>query len=82
MEQFINFLRRVWLMIKGLIKRNTTIPSINQAKSPIVPINISYPNMPKAQPCPRGHGWKKRTRKTLGGADYLCNKCGAFFVSA
>jgi hypothetical protein len=38
------------------------------------------PNMPKYQPCPRGHGLKKRKRRTLGGAYYHCEKCGDFFV--
>lgn len=38
-------------------------------------------NMPRYQPCPYGHGWKKRVEKTAGGAYYLCNRCpGKFFV--
>ena len=38
-------------------------------------------NMPRYQPYPLGHGWKKRTRKTMGGAYYGCSKCcDEFFV--
>lgn len=38
-------------------------------------------NMPKKQPCPEHHGLKKRTKKTLAGAFYWCNRCdGEFFV--
>jgi len=40
------------------------------------------PNMPKYQPCPRGHGMKRRTQKTAGGAYYACQQCGKFFVRA
>ena len=40
------------------------------------------PNMPKYQPCPRGHGGKKRKQKTIGGAYYLCERCGDYFVRA
>jgi len=40
-------------------------------------------NMPKHQPCPEGHGWKKRKSKAAGGARYWCNRCqGFFFVRA
>jgi hypothetical protein len=38
------------------------------------------PNMPKRQPCPRGHGWKRRKQKTMGGAYYGCRICGDFFI--
>lgn len=38
------------------------------------------PNMPRYQPCSRGHGQKRRKRKTMGGAYYGCKKCGDFFV--
>lgn len=38
-------------------------------------------NMPKYQPCPKNHGWKKQRHKTLGGAVYWCNLCqDEFFV--
>lgn len=37
-------------------------------------------NMPKKQPCPMGHGWKKRQAKTVGGALYYCNKCKSSFA--
>lgn len=40
------------------------------------------PNMPRYQFCPQGHGLKRRTRKTMGGAYYGCKKCGEFFVRA
>jgi len=40
------------------------------------------PNMPRYQPCHGGHGWKRRKRKTMGGAYYGCKKCGDFFVRA
>ena len=41
------------------------------------------PNMPKAQPCPLCRTWIKRKRKTMGGADYHCNRCkSGFFVRA
>jgi hypothetical protein len=39
-------------------------------------------NMPKYQPCPHCHGWKRRKEKTMGGAVYSCQKCGEFFVRA
>jgi hypothetical protein len=38
------------------------------------------PNMPKYQPCPQGHGWKRRKQKTMSGAYYSCPICGDFFV--
>jgi len=42
---------------------------------------VMLPNMPKYQPCPKGHGFKRRKEKTLGGASYHCNICGSdFFV--
>ena len=37
-------------------------------------------NMPKYQPCPFGHGWKKRIEKTMSGADYWCNVCRTRFL--
>jgi len=37
-------------------------------------------NMPKYQPCPEGHGWKRREEKTMGGANYWCNKCRRSFL--
>lgn len=37
-------------------------------------------NMPKRQPCPLGHGDKKRDYKTAGGATYWCNICKASFL--
>lgn len=42
-------------------------------------------NMPKSQPCPKGHGWKKREDKAImggvPGALYYCNRCkDSFFV--
>ena len=41
------------------------------------------PNIPKRQPCPMEHGWKKRDSKTVGGAYYWCNRCQHhFFVRA
>jgi len=39
----------------------------------------SGPNMPKYQPCPAGHGWKRRKHKTMGGAQYYCSNCKEFF---
>ena len=47
------------------------------------PVNTRQPgpNMPKSQPCPVGHGWKRRKEKTMGGANYHC-WCGDFFVRA
>lgn len=40
-------------------------------------------NMPQYQPCPAGHGWKRRREKTVRGATYWCEKCrGVFFVRA
>jgi hypothetical protein len=43
------------------------------------------PNMPKYQPCPKGHGLKKREDKAIvggiPGALYYCNICkDSFFV--
>lgn len=40
------------------------------------------PNMPKSQPCPECRGRAKRESKTMGGANYHCNKHGSFFVGA
>ena len=37
-------------------------------------------NMPKYQPCPLGHGWKKRNGKTMAGALYWCNVCQSSFL--
>ncbi len=37
--------------------------------------------MPKRQPCPECHGWRKRERKTVAGAFYNCTHCkNIFFV--
>lgn len=42
-----------------------------------------YLNMPQYQPCPAGHGWKRRITKRRGGATYWCERCRAlFFVRA
>lgn len=38
------------------------------------------PNMPKHQPCPLKHGWKKRVEKAKTGAYYGCNRCKALFM--
>ncbi len=38
------------------------------------------PDMPKYQPCPLGHGWKKRSSKTMAGALYWCNMCQSSFL--
>ena len=38
------------------------------------------PNAPKKQPCPLGHGWKKRVGKAMGGALYWCNVCQDEFL--
>lgn len=39
-------------------------------------------NMPEYQPCPKCRGRSKRESKTMGGANYHCNKHGSFFVRA
>ena len=44
-------------------------------------VGVFHHNMPKYQPCPFGHGWKRRRDKTLAGARYWCGQCaGSFFV--
>lgn len=47
----------------------------------------SGPNMPKYQPCPKGHGFKRIEDKavvgSVPGALYYCNQCkDNFFVRA
>jgi len=50
-------------------------------KMKLVSTSRGGPNMPQYQPCPLGHGWKKRKGKTMAGALYWCNICKAeFFV--
>ena len=40
------------------------------------------PDMPRRQPCPKCGGWRRRARKTLAGAWYLCSRCDrGFFVA-
>ena len=52
-------------------------------ESKAIDTRLFGPNMPKHQPCPEGHGWKRRESKTRGGARYWCNRCqGFFFVRA
>jgi len=43
-------------------------------------IKWRLPNMPRYQHCPNGHGQKRRVHKALGGALYMCNRCGSFHV--
>lgn len=91
-------IRRFWNWLKSLFRRRpkTILPSPLDEKlgarikkrqkregRAYVPTKFG-PNMPKYQPCPKGHGLqKKRKRKTLGGAYYYCNNCRSdFFVKA
>jgi len=74
-------------LFKKLFRRST--PPTPPPRFPSPPESPEYktistghggPNMPKKQPCPRGHGLKKRARKTMGGAFYFCNVCPVEFV--
>ena len=77
MKRIFYLFKRLWRLIRNLVKG--TSPIVPVQVSPQTPL-IRYLNMPKRQPCPFGHGWKKRVRKTIGGATYSCGKCGEFFV--
>jgi hypothetical protein len=86
-------IKKFWVWLKGLVNklfhRNTPKSmakprhtTIQEEKSRhITPVRLGH-NMPKYQPCPNGHGMKKRKEKTLTGAHYHCNKCGDFLVRA
>lgn len=75
-----DMLLRCWNWVKavllGLFRRDKHVAARAVQTYP----RYRYPNMPKRQPCPNGHGWKRRISKTLGGARYKCNKCRVFFV--
>ena len=75
----------IWRKLKAIVARllawlRHRTPAESQRPRRPASKRIRLPNMPKYQPCPNGHGSKKRTEKTLGGANYHCNKCGDFFV--
>jgi len=81
-----------WSRLKRLLKKKgeketpkpRIVPIAEKSSSiPSVPASRIVLNMPRRQPCPFGHGWKRRAYKTLGGAYYWCNICpAAFFVGA
>lgn len=81
--------KKIWEWVKAMVAKlfrqsKPTQVQMKCAESPkaIVPMRWRH-NMPKYQPCPNGHGWKKRREKTMRGANYWCNRClGNFFVSA
>jgi len=83
-QDFWNWLKA---LVSKLMKHSKATSPIIMPKSEESPKmrQMVFPthNMPKCQPCPLGHGWKKRLQKTLGGASYWCNKCQSdFFVKA
>lgn len=81
-----------WKKLKGLFgsKKSETRPAVDtlpeqlpkeQPLYKLLDTSRGGPNAPKYQPCPLGHGWKKRVGKALGGALYYCNWCkGEFLV--
>ena len=71
-------LRRWWEWVKVILSK--LLHRDRHVAARAVRIYPRYPNMPKRQPCPNGHGLKRRLGKTLGGAQYECNRCGNFFV--
>ena len=81
-------MKKVWNWVKGILAKlfrrtrhelvaETELPTKEPSK--VVPIRFTH-NMPKYQPCPEGHGWKKRLVKTFGGANYWCNQCKSSFL--
>lgn len=81
-------LKNIWRFIKVIISKLLSLfrhkeVAIIREEPQRDSVSWRNPNMPKFQPCPRGHGWKKRIEKTIGGARYLCNRCrDKFFVAA
>lgn len=74
-----------WLKRRFKTKAKESKPTVKADDKPVtlpkVPKAFYYPAMPKYQPCPQCHGWRKRQEKTLGGANYYCKKCDTpFFV--
>ena len=62
------------------MKPKPTKATLNEGRPEVVtPIRWRH-NMLKYQPCPFGHGWKKRIEKTMSGANYWCNVCRARFL--
>lgn len=92
-------IKRFWNWLKSLFRRRVApqphVPTEIEKKladrilkrqvkeGRLVTTRQPGPNMPKSQPCPQGHGWKRRKQKTMGGANYHCNTCRQdFFVRA
>ena len=94
MRQVKHIYNRIKLLLVRLFRLlgwhkwdNPTIGSVPLAEKPPEPAfrqhrtAMFHHNMPKYQPCPFGHGWKRRRDKTLAGARYWCGQCdGSFFV--
>ena len=81
-KRFIGWLKSILVRLfsKREIEVTNQIPSVIAPEvTPDKPVKFTH-NMPKRQPCPFGHGWKKRLEKTLGGALYWCNKCQTSFL--
>ena len=86
--------KRIWDFLKRIVARvlhlfrSARMPSVSDVPktmddSHVRAKHLVLPNMPKRQPSDKRHGWKRRIGKTLGGAEYYCNKCRAsFFVAA
>lgn len=72
---------RLWHKMLDLFSRKPQ--GIEEPRGRLVSTSRGGLNMPKKQPCPMGHGWKKRDSKTMGGAHCWCNTCQHhFFVKA
>ena len=80
-----------WEKLKGLFRSKTAkspqelqtvtrLPPKEQPTHKFISTSHGGPNMLKKQPCPLGHGWKKRNGKTMGGASYYCNRCKPRFL--
>jgi hypothetical protein len=87
MKKILNFCNKIKTILFNLFRwfRKRKIASIpkeaeSREMARLVDTKQPGPNMPKRQPCPNGHGWKRRIYKTLSGAYYHCGLCGDFFV--
>jgi len=84
----MEWIKRVWNWLRSKMARffrhspSEVVISQNQEVQEATKVVATrwQHNMPKSQPCPRGHGWKKRVEKTMGGAIYWCNRCQSNFI--
>lgn len=91
MDKIKRLIQVVWHFLRNLFTREAKVPTEKPGKTWLdkmrerfatfrfVDTSLGGLNMPKFQPCPEGHGQKKRDSKAAGGAYYWCNTCQHHF---